>query len=149
MKLYNAVVRLGGSTLNEVQVGKITAAEIAVLQRIHGDDGVAKITEVGSVSGRSDAKERARLASIYVKGLSADGKTPLEGVSFIASIFGVGSVPLPHEYVAPVVSDDLESEDVITDEKEVEEVLATPVPIRKTMPRNLKKVAEDANSLVA
>jgi hypothetical protein len=148
MKLYNATVRLGGSISNEVNVEKITAAEIAVLQRIHGADAVQKIVEVGSVKGRSDAKERARLATAYPKGMSADNKTPLEGHSFIASIFGVSGVALPTEYVPPVIDETEEVESSTEEEIEVLETLEKPIAIKRTPPRKIAP-REDANALVA
>lgn len=147
MKLYDATVRLGGSLNNEVNLYKITASEIAVLQRVHGSDAVLKIFEVGTVHKRSDAKERARLAALYPKGLAADGKQPLEGVAFINSIFGVGT-PLPVEYVAPPLEED-DEEVTVTAEEEKEDIqLVAPVPIKRTpLPR--KKAAEAEVQLTA
>lgn len=142
MKLYNARVRLGGSISNEVNKKKITAAEIAVLQRIHGRDAVQSVVEIGSVANRSDQRERARLLLSYSKGPSADGKR-LEGEAFIASIFGVPGVGLPKEYVAEVI---VEDDDVGADEVEeiieVVEMAAKPIPIKRT--RVPKPVAAEA-----
>lgn len=149
MKLYSAIVRLGGSITNEVRKHQLTAAEIAVLQRIHGPDAVLKIIETGAVRGRSDAKERARLALAYPKGMSADGKTPLEGHSFIASIFGVSGVALPVEYVPPVADEVEEVEMMIDEPAEVIETLEKPVTIKRTAPRKLPVKSDDANALTA
>lgn len=147
MKLYDATVRLGGSISNEVNVYTITAAEIAVLQRVHGDDAVLRISEVGTVKNRTDARERARLATAYPKGMAADGKQPLEGNAFINSIFGVGT-PLPREYVAPAIDDKEEEIALETVEKEEIELAEKPVPIKRT-PLKPKKAPEAAAELTA
>ena len=133
MKFYNARVRLDGAITNEVNVGPVTAAEIVVLQRIHGADGVQNIVEMGNFKGRSDAKERARLAVMYPKGPSADGKSRLEGPTFIASVFGVSGVALPAEYVAPPAEVE---EEVIENEPDVVEEIETlpqPIVIKRTV----------------
>lgn len=151
MKLYDAAVRLAGQITNEVNVYQVTAAEIAVLHRIHGGaDAVQRVVEVGSVRNRSDARERARLAALYPKGMGADGKQPLEGAAFINSIFGVGT-PLPSEYVAPVIE---ESEEIIDNaaqqEQEEIEIAVKPVPIKATVLRKKKEeVALEAAELTA
>jgi hypothetical protein len=132
MKLYNARVRLGGAITNEVNKEKLTAAEIAVLQRVHGRDAVQAIVEVGSVANRSDQRERARLSSLYQKGPGADGSR-LEGEAFIASIFGVAGVPLPKEYVAePIVDEDEALAGEVIDIEEVIELAEKPTPIKRT-----------------
>lgn len=146
MKLYRGTVRLSGSLNNEVVLSQITASEIAVLQRIHGEDAVAKIEEIGNVNGRSDGKERARLAVTYPKGLAADGKQPLEGAAFINSIFGVGT-PLPNEYVAPAIEEKDEEVSLVADEEEQIELAAKPVPIKRTPLK--KKAVEESNELTA
>lgn len=130
MKLYTATVRLAGSLSNEVVKSQITAAEIAVLQRIHGADSVRNISEIGAVKNRSDNRERTRLAVEYPKGLAADGKQPLEGIAFINSIFGVGT-PLPHVYVEPVADESVE-EIEIEPEMAEEIELAVEEPVKRT-----------------
>ena len=101
MKLYKALVRINGSLLNEVAKDNLTAAEIMVLQRIHGDDAVQNVIETGAVKGRSGAQERERLAGIYrAGGPDIDRKNRVEGKRFIENIFGVAGVPLPEEYTA-------------------------------------------------
>lgn len=131
MKLYNVRVRLGGSINNEVTKTQVTPAEIAVLQRMHGDDAVQNVVEVGSVN-RSDSRERARLSQLYPKGPSADGNTRLDGPGFIASIFGVSGVPLPVEYVAPAPEPEVEIVEALPTEEETVHLLDKPQPIRRT-----------------
>lgn len=146
MKLYSATVNLGGAITNQVIVSQVTAAEIAVLQRLHGEDAVNGVSEVGSVRNRSDQRERARLAAAYPKGMGADGKQPLEGLAFINSILGVGT-PLPHEYVEPEVND--EAEEIALEPEQKEEVeLVAPKPVKRTHIPPKKKI-DDVAELTA
>lgn len=133
MKLYNALVRLGGSISNEVHKEKLTAAEIAVLQRMHGPDAVVNVVEVGSVKNRSHARERARLAALYPKGPTLDGKGRLEGEAFIASIFGVPGQALPEAYEPHPIVDEEEVEQ-LTAQEEPETIveLEAPIKIKRT-----------------
>lgn len=148
MKLYSATVRLAGSLSNEVSKSQITAAEIAVLQRIHGEDAVQKISEIGEVKGRSDARERARLAVEYPKGLGADGKQPLEGVAFINSIFGVGT-PLPHVYVEREIDETAEEIALEPEGQEEIELAEKPEPIKRTRLAPKEKKAAESAELMA
>ena len=45
MRLYDCHLRLGGTTSSEVPKHNITAAEIIILRRIHGDDAVVRIEQ--------------------------------------------------------------------------------------------------------
>lgn len=47
MHTYNAIVRLGGELHNEVQKNNLTAPELLVLRKIHGQDAVVKIEPSG------------------------------------------------------------------------------------------------------
>lgn len=47
MKKYNLFVRLGGDIMNEVPVSGACASEVAVLRRIHGEDAVVRVAEIG------------------------------------------------------------------------------------------------------
>lgn len=148
MKLYNVLVRLGGAITNEVIKEKVTAAEIAVLQRIHGGDAVQDIVHVGAVNGRSDARERSRLAVEYPKGPSADGKARLDAEAFIASVFGVSGVPLPQEYVAPET--EAAKDEVFEMAPDADEEFV-PVKVDKVVrvPTKAQKAVEAADSLAA
>lgn len=130
MKLYNARVRLGGAITNEVNKKRLTAAEIIVLQRIHGADAVQAIAEIGIVQNRSDRRERDRLLQTYPRGPSADGKR-LDGAAFLDSVFGVGQ-PLPKEYVAVPITEESEVEEAEEEITEIETLSAKPTPIKRT-----------------
>jgi hypothetical protein len=153
MFLYNAKVRLLGSLNNEVQKHDLTAAEIAVLQRIHGRDAVVDIVKVGEARKRNDRSERNRLMNIYQNGVSADGKTNLTGAAFIDSILGVGN-PLPKAYVEPVVEDPaiaapaeaIEAEEIVRFDAEGNVVSDEPEdaePIKRTVGRKPKAAATE------
>lgn len=64
MQTANIILSLGGDSGNQVPKYGVTAAEIAVLQAIHGNDAVADIEPLGDVQ-RSHRDERARLLAIY------------------------------------------------------------------------------------
>lgn len=64
MKLFNCLVRLGGSVLHEVPKYDVTDMEIRVLQSIHGSDAVTRIKTAGEVK-RTDKEEASRLADEY------------------------------------------------------------------------------------
>lgn len=77
MKLYECKVRLGGSVADEVRKPAVTAAEISVLQSIHGDDAVVEVKEIAAVATnnipghprygekRTEDDERDRLEALY------------------------------------------------------------------------------------
>ncbi|MCH4543131.1 hypothetical protein [Ochrobactrum sp. A-1] len=64
MDVCNAMLALGGDRGNTVPKYGITAAEIAVLQAIHGDEAVTDIEVIGDVE-RSNRDELARLRQAY------------------------------------------------------------------------------------
>lgn len=127
MIVYKAKVRLAGNVANEVLKENLTAAEIRVLQHIHGSDAVLDIARIGQVK-RSDAAERVRLAMLYRhgKGIVDDGD------KLISELFGINGVALPQEYVAPApVEDDEPIEvDMTDDEIELDD---EPEPIKRTV----------------
>lgn len=101
MKLYTAKVRIGGSRDHEVVKHNLTGAEMALLEALHvspqGHPVIVDIKHTGDVN-RTDAKERARLASEYSRGELVEDR----GAKLINGLFGLPGVPLPQEYVAPV-----------------------------------------------
>lgn len=66
MQLYNAKVRLSGNVLNEVERNAITAAEVIVLQAVHGADAVVNVKPV-KMDKRNHRDERDRLEYRYGK----------------------------------------------------------------------------------
>lgn len=101
MRVYSCKVRLSGSPQNEVSKINVTAAEIAVLRKIHSSgsaeseaagivdaESVVDIVHTGDIS-RTDAEERMRLQNLYGTALWS-----METIKNIEGLFGVGN-PLP------------------------------------------------------
>lgn len=87
MQLYDCHVRLGQTTSSEVPKFGVTAPEIIVFRKIHGDDSVVRI-QPRKMDKRAHAAERVRLETEYGPGLRA-ARLNLEG------LFGHEHVPLP------------------------------------------------------
>lgn len=99
MQTANALLSLGGDHGNTVMKWAITAAEIAVLREIHGDESVRDVEPVGHVK-RTHRQERERLAAIY-GGAKRDDKRIVEmlfpGVA--ARVFeDISELDLPEEF---------------------------------------------------
>lgn len=94
MQLYNCKVRLHGSLYNEVRKDSITAAEIAVLRIIHGQEGgIDAVTDIEHTGRKNtsvtDAALRDYLNQEYGPGLAA-----IDGVKNLNGVFGVaGALP--------------------------------------------------------
>lgn len=80
MQTAHILLSLAGDSANQVPKYNVTAAEIAVLNAIHGDGSVIDIEPAGNVN-RTHREERARLLSIYAK--MQDGKD----VSPVSTLF--------------------------------------------------------------
>jgi hypothetical protein len=78
MQTANVMVALGGDTGNTVPKYGVTAAEIAVLRSIHGNEAVFDIEPVGEVQ-RGHRDERQRLVEGY-RSKDSDGKSIVEGL---------------------------------------------------------------------
>lgn len=89
MQLYDCKVRLHGSLYNEVRRFNVTAAEIAVLKILHGDDSVVEIEPKTFDRKRDDVGERDRLTHLYGPALAK-----VEDVKTLNGVFGVaGALP--------------------------------------------------------
>lgn len=75
LQLANCLVALGGDAGNTVPKYGVTAAEIAVLRVIHGDDAIADIEPTGSVE-RSHKAERSRLVDAYARIINGAKRAP-------------------------------------------------------------------------
>lgn len=64
MEIYKAEICIGGLLTNTVVKDDLTAAEIIILRRVHGDDAVKAIKPVGS-KNREYQKEYDRLVQRY------------------------------------------------------------------------------------
>lgn len=80
MQTANILLALGGDSGNQVPKYGVTAAEIAVLRAIHGEDAVTNVLPVGTVSMTNRA-ELARLRARY--GAAQDG----EGNKVVETLF--------------------------------------------------------------
>lgn len=131
MHLYRCKVNLNGSTDNQVIKDNVTAAEIRLLQYIHGksENGKEPVVDVEHVANttRSDNQERARLNAVYAELELGQGAAILE------RILGVAGVPLPQKYEPPVFAP---VEDMATEEAPIDEVITpvTPEPVRTAPP---------------
>lgn len=74
MQIANVLVALAGDHRNSVPKLGVTAAEIPVLQMIHGADAVKDIEPAGEIT-RSNRDERARLARTYK---AKEGRSPVD-----------------------------------------------------------------------
>jgi len=46
MEFYDGILRLAGNVLNEVHIRGVSAAEVIMLQSLHGDDSVTNLRKV-------------------------------------------------------------------------------------------------------
>jgi hypothetical protein len=79
MQTANILLSLGGDHGNTIMKWRVTAAEIAVLRAIHGEDAVNDVEPTGDVK-RSHRDERARLIAIYGGAKSPDQKPIVDGM---------------------------------------------------------------------
>lgn len=79
MQTANVLVSLGGDSGNTVPKQRVTAAEIAVLMAIHGNESVNDVEPCGDIK-RSNREERARLLSIYGAAKDDMNKPIVEGM---------------------------------------------------------------------
>ena len=104
-KLYNVIVRLGGSRYNEVRKSNVTAPEVMLFGSIHGSDSIVDPTPTGKFAktkndpgdseckkyhSRTQKEERGRLMHIF-EGNDATKR------GFVQRVFGPATVPLPYE----------------------------------------------------
>ena len=85
MDLYTCKVRLAGSLQNEVIRENVTAGEIMLLRRLHGQENVLEIKNTGEVDRTSD-EEKERLRHTYIKTVEIGN----EEVLFIDQVFPYG-----------------------------------------------------------
>jgi hypothetical protein len=79
MHVANILLSLGGDHGNTVSKFGCTAAEIAVLREIHGNDAVKDIEPAGSIK-RGHREERIRLLNIYGAAKTEDQKPIVESM---------------------------------------------------------------------
>lgn len=136
MKLYSAKIQLAASKLNEVLRFNLSAAEIALLRVLHGQESILDVKHTGNVN-RADASERNRLAAIYSY---RDQNGALDGHNLVLKYLGAPGVPLPQEVEFPQeVDENDEPEEIKAVDAEVIEPLQEPVAVRSQRAR--KQVA--------
>jgi hypothetical protein len=117
MKLYNCKIRLHANANDEVRKRNVTAAEIRLLRKMHGEDAVIEI-QVNGEADRTDAQERNRLSMTY-------------GEKAVIALFGLPVVKIEEE----VIADPLE------------ELEAKPLPVgERISPEALAAAAEKSPS---
>lgn len=79
MQTANVMVAIGGDAGHTVPKYGVTAAEIAVLRSIHGDEAVFDIEPVGEVKV-SHRDERTRLKLLYGRAMDGDNRSIVEGL---------------------------------------------------------------------
>lgn len=79
MQIANCLLSLGGDHGNQIMKFHVTAAEIAVLRAIHGEESVSEVEPMGAVK-RSHRDERGRLLAIYGAAKTAEQKPIVEGL---------------------------------------------------------------------
>ncbi|AKR54328.1 hypothetical protein XM25_00605 [Devosia sp. H5989] len=73
MQTANILLALGGDSGNQVPKFAVTAAEIAVLRAIHGDESVTEIQPLKTVVDRTNRAELGRLRATYGKARDNEG----------------------------------------------------------------------------
>lgn len=89
MDIYAGKIRLGGDMRNEVRREGLTAPEVILLQRIHGNDSVMELEKTGAEK-RNHQEERGRLYTAYPAAINADAKK-----HFVEELFGPNHQDLP------------------------------------------------------
>lgn len=125
MKLYDCILRLDGSVLNEVQKAGVTAAEIMVLRALHGADAVHGIVPGNpKADRRTSVIERARLRQLYADPQSLSDVSAKKKEAVLVNLFGHESMPLPDEIVEAVEVEDDEEVVIGTDIVDVKRTAA-------------------------
>lgn len=127
MHLYQVKVNLNGNSDHQVILDGVTAAEIRLLQYIHGksENGKEPVVDIVHTANttRTDRQERQRLQAKYME-LSDNGVLG-QGAAVITRLFGVPGVPLPHAYEAPII---VPEDDLPTEEAPIDEVVTAVEP---------------------
>ena len=84
IKLYNCVVRLGGSLLHTVPKRHISGEEVRLLRHLHGDDAIVEIKEIAAQTETLRADELNDLADRY-----SQEPTKFDGRKLIEKVFNV------------------------------------------------------------
>jgi hypothetical protein len=88
MDYYNCKLRLHGLVTNEVLKENVSAPEIIVLRKIHGEDAVVDL-KFSKEAKVDDTEERLRLSERYDSGLKK-----IDEPTSINKLFGEGFTPL-------------------------------------------------------
>jgi hypothetical protein len=91
MNLYDVIIRVGGSLYNEVEKHSVTAAEVIMLQALHGEDAV-RVTKHAGTTDETNAAIRERMADFFGTGRVETGRS---GPDLVIKHFGPKNMPLP------------------------------------------------------
>lgn len=101
MQTANILLAIGGNKGTTVPKFGITAAEIAVLRHIHGEDSVTDVEPVGTVQ-RTHRDERRRLTELYGRSIEGKFRAPAVDELFpgaAARVFeNLNELDLPEEF---------------------------------------------------
>jgi len=107
MQTANLIVAIGNDQMNTVPLYGVTAAEIAVLQAVHGPDAIRDIEPAGEAEDdgakRTNRAERARLKAIY--GRAERDLCPIEALypGAAARVFEtIDELGLPEQFFKPL-----------------------------------------------
>lgn len=84
IKLYNCVVRLGGSLLHTVPKKRISGEEVRLLRHLHGDDAIDALKEVAATTETTREEELNDLADRY-----SQDQTKFDGRRLVEKVFSV------------------------------------------------------------
>lgn len=100
MELANCTVRLGGDVRNTVEKNSVTPAEVLILKKLHGDDGVVNIRIHGK-QNRPAKMEIDRLNRIYVEQFSKPEK------NVVTDLFPGAAPSLPTRFADVIPAEQL------------------------------------------
>lgn len=134
MQIANVTVAIGGDAGNTVPKYGVTAAEIAVLRLIHGEDALTEIDPAGEIV-RTNRAELDRLRTIYGGAQDGDGNRlvdqlfPGAGARVFATI---AELEIPENFFK--ATGRVKAEAVPEPVFEVTETGAPPVPVTEVPP---------------
>lgn len=90
---YEGILRLDGNVNNEVVKTKMSAAEVQILRKLHGEDAIRDMVETGQDDVTS-AEERADLMKRYTAASQLENRSKFNEAHFVM-MFGPAHMPLP------------------------------------------------------
>lgn len=97
MYRYDGILRLDGNVYNEVEKAKMSAAEVMVLRKLHGNDAFRDLHETGNDKSNYD-EEREKLMRIYVADGKLESRSKFNEQNFVM-MFGPAHMKLPERLI--------------------------------------------------